>query len=565
MLKKLKYVTGGTLMLAAGIMLGNGNGIIGNSASSYVVYADSEVTSDDGAWTFDTSGEITSYLGNDDVITVPDALTYDGVSYPITMVDYSVFRYNTKIKQINFSASTNMNGVRGFEGCNSLREVNVPTSNPYFASVGGVLYTKDEDGNPYQLVTIPAETDITTLTIPDSVEKVNYMGINPNNTIQSLYIGSSLTQNTILSKIGNFKALKSINVSNENTMYKAQNGVLYNKDMTTIMCYPCKKQNESFTFPQTVNDMNTNTFYDSTPSLKNITFTNYLGKDTNNSCKFDKLQLTSLNGCTTITQYDNLSSNTKKYIGHILKKIQEQPIVVSLCNQELDRALATYTNDSMTIYEKMYAMNTYVCNKVHYAPYDADSPELERDQYHCIPDIFLTDEAVCEGYTLGYSLILDRLGIENRCAHTLSVGKTSHVFNMVKLNDIWLSIDVTWNDDVYNPNQYFLVTYDEMQKSTEIDNFHVVKDFYKVERFNSYDTHYITYANTLPDYNPLIGDINLDGQLDRSDLQLMANEIHSFTRSEENGGTYYNVKADMDRDGNINSTDYDLLYAKVYR
>ncbi len=46
--------------------------------------------------------------------------------------------------------------------------------------------------------------------------------------------------------------LQSVQISGDNKYYQTVNGVLYNKDMTTLMCYPGGKTNTSFTIPSGV-------------------------------------------------------------------------------------------------------------------------------------------------------------------------------------------------------------------------------------------------------------------------------------------------------------------------
>lgn len=52
-------------------------------------------------------------------------------------------------------------------------------------------------------------------------------------------------------------------------------------------------------------------------------------------------------------------------------------------------------------------------------------------------------KSVCEGYTMAYSYMLDKLGITNYNCET-KCGK--HVWNIVKLNQSYYHVDVTWDD-----------------------------------------------------------------------------------------------------------------------
>lgn len=69
--------------------------------------------------------------------------------------------------------------------------------------------------------------------------------------IKELYIPASVTK----IEEGAFGAqiyLTSIRVSSNNPKYRSQNGVLYNKKMTTLLCYPMGKEGRTFVVPDTV-------------------------------------------------------------------------------------------------------------------------------------------------------------------------------------------------------------------------------------------------------------------------------------------------------------------------
>jgi len=60
----------------------------------------------------------------------------------------------------------------------------------------------------------------------------------------------------------NCRSLTIINVSNGNTNYSAQDGVLYNKNKTKLIRYPEGKKGTIFTIPSSVNSIGDNAFKD---------------------------------------------------------------------------------------------------------------------------------------------------------------------------------------------------------------------------------------------------------------------------------------------------------------
>jgi len=95
-------------------------------------------------------------------------------------------------------------------------------------------------------------------TMPDNVTSITKYSFEGAQKLTSVYIPSSVTS------IGNspfFKciSLRSINVSASNKNYKSVDAVLFNKKGTTLMQYPCKK-NETYIIPDGVITLKTYSF-----------------------------------------------------------------------------------------------------------------------------------------------------------------------------------------------------------------------------------------------------------------------------------------------------------------
>ncbi|MCR5685930.1 MAG: Ig-like domain-containing protein [Lachnospiraceae bacterium] len=70
--------------------------------------------------------------------------------------------------------------------------------------------------------------------------------------------------------------------------------------------------------------------------------------------------------------------------------------------------------------------------------------------------VFFYGDAVCEGYTAAYRLILDMLGIEN---HVVVNTLDNHIWNRILLDGSWYHVDVTWNDKPEpNKNRFFMLS-----------------------------------------------------------------------------------------------------------
>ena len=121
-------------------------------------------------------------------------------------------------------------------------------------------------------------------------------------------------------------------------------------------------------------------------------------------------------------------------------------------------------------YQKVLFVHDTILEQTKYVDYTKDN----RHDFQSIVSIFESNQSVCAGYTYGFKLIMDRLGIES--VSVRDVGNKNeddnHIWNMVKLYDAWFNLDLTW-DDVKNPSgkisyAYFLKTNDEFYTTHKI-------------------------------------------------------------------------------------------------
>ena len=217
------------------------------------------------------------------------------------------------LKRISISSTVSHIGEISFLVCSKLEEINVNEKNQNYSSSAGVLFNKDKtvliryprsktgeytipntvtkildeafsSSNGLERVTIPNSvkeigvrafskcTALESITIPNTVEKLeNYAFeycINLNevhilcdletikesyfyycNNINKIVIGSgieNIEKNFILSCFN----LKQIQVDKNNLKFASKDGVLYSKDMKTIIAYPRGKESLNFEFPE---------------------------------------------------------------------------------------------------------------------------------------------------------------------------------------------------------------------------------------------------------------------------------------------------------------------------
>ena len=118
-------------------------------------------------------------------------------------------------------------------------ELNIPSN------VGGVVVTEIGE------YAFGERTDLTSVTIPDSVTTIGFAAFYGCTSLVSVAIPDSVT-NIGYAAFSACISLTNIDLDSENANYCLENGVLYNKSKTELICYPPCKTDTVFTIPNTV-------------------------------------------------------------------------------------------------------------------------------------------------------------------------------------------------------------------------------------------------------------------------------------------------------------------------
>lgn len=126
------------------------------------------------------------------------------------------------------------------------------------------------------------------------------------------------------------------------------------------------------------------------------------------------------------------------------------------------------TAPDLTEYERELALHDWMLAWAEYDPGALSSgPVGEPIPHNDNPYGFLTGrKGICLGYASTFQLLMDLSGIECVTVRGMSHGGTSeHAWNLVKLEEKWYAVDVTWDDPVASfpvsramAHQYFNVT-----------------------------------------------------------------------------------------------------------
>ena len=170
-----------------------------------------------------------------DSVTIPDTVTYIG---------FEAFA-GSGLKSVYIPASVEKIEDSAFGDCNSLEKITVSPENRNYASDGsGALFTKDMR----TLIMLPDGTKITEYTIPDGVYTVYPWAIN--GRVEVVNVPASVDECRDAFR-GN--RLTAVNVDPANKQYASDEyGVLYNKEMTELLCYPKGNPRDRYRVPDGV-------------------------------------------------------------------------------------------------------------------------------------------------------------------------------------------------------------------------------------------------------------------------------------------------------------------------
>ncbi|MGN1130463.1 MAG: hypothetical protein ACI4Q8_03855 [Ruminococcus sp.] len=225
---------------------------------------------------------INRYVGNEKNVVIPSILDGKevlklgadinqgeyGFNYDLPFVDREITSITlpstVKVIVLNTFDSFDAEYGKGY-----LENIYVDSENPYYTSVNGILYNKDKTC----LLQIPNNYQNKTLVIPEGTKAVYSLNaytteklILPSSVVS---LGENYDENNQY-KRGVFNdflyyypletyrigQVSNFEVSQENVYYLSQDGVLYNKDKTSLLMYPLKNKDDSFVVPDSVELIN---------------------------------------------------------------------------------------------------------------------------------------------------------------------------------------------------------------------------------------------------------------------------------------------------------------------
>lgn len=199
----------------------------------------------------DYTVEISKFNGSGGDLTIPSTTIIDSVEYTVTSIGKNAFKDRSGLKSVIIPNTVTKIGDDAFNNCRNLKSVTIPNS---VTSISSSMFEHC--------------WELKSITIPNSVTSIGRNAFNDSG-LKSITIPNTVTSIGYLAFYRCIR-LTSIIVESGNENYVSENGVLFNKDKTTLICYPGGKEDEIYTIPNSVTSIYNYAFYDCCFSLTSV-------------------------------------------------------------------------------------------------------------------------------------------------------------------------------------------------------------------------------------------------------------------------------------------------------
>ena len=245
----------------------------------------------EGDWAFQDIGSqtgngdelilnVTGFRGNvnSKKVTVPSKLK----NIPVESISLSLFSHTNitdveipdSVKEItSFTLSEHSENITR---TSKIRNINVSENNENYSSVNGILYDKSKT----ILIKYPSGRPEKSYRIPSHVTTIGYDAFYGASNLETVTIPKNVTtiqeiksyrmsKETQINPFYKCAKLKSIKVAKDHPSFTSQNGILYNKKLSTLLKYPEGKTQKTFKIPNNVKTIRTNALHNC-KNLKNL-------------------------------------------------------------------------------------------------------------------------------------------------------------------------------------------------------------------------------------------------------------------------------------------------------
>ncbi|MBQ8763589.1 MAG: leucine-rich repeat protein [Clostridia bacterium] len=223
----------------------------------FLIISDSVV--DIGTEAFRCCDELTKVIIGNSVNKISRHAFYDCcnlkeaiIGNSVKSIDENAFSGCESLLSIAIPSSVEGIGTYAFSECTNINEFTVSPDNKFYSNDEyGVLFNKEKT----ELIQFPYGCSLTEYYIPDSVITVyNTLG-----NCEHITIGKSVNNEN--SSLWQSKTIKTITVSDENNYFSNDEyGVLFNKNKSEILKFPCENSNTKYPIPNGVTAIGVNAF-----------------------------------------------------------------------------------------------------------------------------------------------------------------------------------------------------------------------------------------------------------------------------------------------------------------
>lgn len=186
-------------------------------------------------------------FGQEEILEIPETVTYEGENYTVVGIGSSAFRNNTIIQEVRLPATMTYIGKYAFDGCENLQHVYMEEGVTYIGTAA------------FECCYSLQEVDI-----PDSVEYIGDYAYNHCHSVNNTEIVlprnlKRLGENMgapahMFYDCGKDSVFCAFRIDDNNKYYKTEDGILYTKDGSVLISIPRGKvfQDDTYVMPQTV-------------------------------------------------------------------------------------------------------------------------------------------------------------------------------------------------------------------------------------------------------------------------------------------------------------------------
>ncbi len=192
-------------------------------------------------------GGFTSHKIKAKNFVVPETIEYEGETFTVKSI---VITGNENIQTISIPRSVEYVRLRA---CKNLEAVNVEPGNKRYYSRNGILFYYEAASEVLALY--PPKKKGVGYSIPYGVDGFDLDAFADCYYLISLTIPSTVEVVGDIAMNDALSSLQEFRVDERNKNYSSENGVLFNKDRTELICYPASKKDEKYRIPYSVREI----------------------------------------------------------------------------------------------------------------------------------------------------------------------------------------------------------------------------------------------------------------------------------------------------------------------